>query len=77
MAWYPYPTRDDPEYYKQDERDEAVRKIKSKALLKQPLLISTELFDKVFNVTFFRSQKKYTIAYGTHHIVAGDEIYLL
>ncbi len=71
MAWYPYPEQDDPDFFK--ERDEADDIIKSKALLKQPLLISTELFDEVFNVTFFPSQKKYTIAYGTHHILAEVE----
>jgi hypothetical protein len=73
MAWYPYPTRDDPEFYEQQERDGAADIIKSNTLLKQPLLISTELFDEVFNVTFFPSQKKYTIAYGTRHIVAEVE----
>ncbi len=42
-------------------------------MLKQPLLISSELYDEVFNVTFFPAQKKYTIVYGTHHIVAEVE----
>jgi hypothetical protein len=73
MAWYPYPTRDDPDFYKQQDHDDADDIIKSNMLLKQPLLISTELFDEVFNVTFFPSQKKYTIAYGTRHIVAEVE----
>jgi hypothetical protein len=70
MAWYPYPTRDDPDFYKEQDHDDADDIIKSEMLLKQPLLISTELFDEVFNVTFFPSQKKYAIAYGTRHIVA-------
>jgi hypothetical protein len=66
LAGSPYPTPDDSEFYRQQEHDEADDIIKSKALLKQLLLISAELFDEVFNVTFFPSQKKYTIAYGTH-----------
>lgn len=68
MAWYPYSTQYGPVFSRKcDETDD---KNKSETLLKQPLLISTELYDEVFNVTFFPSQKKYTIAYGTHHIVA-------
>ena len=70
MAWYPYPTRDDPDFYKQEESDDATDAIKSKALLKQPLLILTKLFDEAFNITFIPSQKKYTIGYGIRHIVA-------
>ncbi len=69
LAWYPYPTLDDPDLYK-EHRDEADDISKSKVLLKQPLLISTELYEEVFNVTFFPPQKKYTIAYGTRHIIA-------
>jgi hypothetical protein len=57
MAWYPYPTQNDPDFYMEQERDEANDIIKSKALLNQPLLISTKLFDEVLNVTFFPSQK--------------------
>jgi hypothetical protein len=72
-SFYPYTAQDDPDFYKDQERNEVDDIIKSKALLKQPLLISTELFDEVFNVTFFSSQKKYTIAYGTHPILAEVE----
>lgn len=70
MAWYPKPTPDDPKCYQQDESDDAVDAIKSKALLKQPLLMSSKLFDEVFNITFIPSQKKYTFGYGARHIVA-------
>jgi hypothetical protein len=70
MAWHPYPTRDDPSYYDPQQRDIAADIIKSNALLKQPLLISTELFDEVFNITFFPTKKKYTIAYSSRHILA-------
>jgi hypothetical protein len=70
MAWYPYPTRDDPSFYYYEERNTTADIIKSKALLKKPLLISTELFENVFNVTFFSKEKKYTIAYNTHRILA-------
>ncbi|UJR06905.1 hypothetical protein I4U23_011195 [Adineta vaga] len=69
MAWYPYPTKTDPEFYIEEERNETNDKIKSTALLQQPLLISSELFDDVLNVTFFPLQRKYTIAYGTGDIV--------
>ena len=71
MAWHPHSKQDDPGSLK--KCDEADVKNKSEALLKQPLLISTELYDEVFNVTFLPSQKRYTIAYGTHHIVAEVE----
>ena len=70
MTWYPYLTRNDPDYFKQEESDDATDAIKSEALLKQPLLILTKLFDEVFNITFIPSQKKYTISYGASHIVA-------
>ena len=70
MAWYPYPTRDDLNFYDQQERNKTADIFKSRQLLKQLLLISTELFDNVFNVTFFPAEKKYTIAYSKHYILA-------
>lgn len=73
MAWYPYPTIYDIDYYKHQESNETAVIIQSKALLKQPLLISTKLFDEVLNVTFFPPEKKYKIIYGAHHIIAEVE----
>ena len=72
MIWYPYPKPGDPDFYKEEGSDDASDGIKSKALLKQPLLSSTKLFDKIFNITIIPSQKKYTntIGYGTRHIIA-------
>ena len=73
MALYPYPKRGDPEFYNEGDRDEADDLVKSLMLLEKPLLISTELFDELLNVTFYPSQRKYTIAYGTRRIVAEIE----
>lgn len=70
MAWYPYSTRDDPNFYDQQERNKTIDILESRLLLKQPLLISTELFDNVFNVTFSPREKKYTITYNAHYILA-------
>ena len=73
MAWHPHATQDGRGFFK--KCDEADDKNKSEALLKQPLLISTKLYEEVFNVTFLPLQKKYTIAYGAHHTAAEVENY--
>jgi hypothetical protein len=70
MAWYPFPSPDNPHSYDREQCDKPVHIIEFKALLKKPLLISTELFDEVFNITFVPTKKKYTIAYSTRHILA-------
>ena len=70
MAWYPYPTRDDPKFYDHEERNKTGDILKSKVLLKQPLVISTKLFDNMFDVTFFSTEKKYKVAYNKHHVRA-------
>ena len=73
MAWYPYPKLGDPEFSNEEDRNETDDKMKSKTLLEKPLLISSDLFDELFNVTFYPSQKKYTIVYGADQIVAEVE----
>ncbi|CAF0816720.1 unnamed protein product [Adineta ricciae] len=71
MASYPYPITDDPQFYSEQERNKTNDGMKSISLLQQPLLISSELFDDVLNVTFFPLQRTYTIAYGTDVVVTN------
>ena len=70
IPWYLYSTRDDPNFYDRQQHHKTADIIKPQTLLKQSLLISTDLYDNVFNVTFYPREKKYTVACGTGHILA-------
>ncbi|UJR24069.1 hypothetical protein I4U23_027037 [Adineta vaga] len=70
ISWYLYSTRDDPNFYDQQKHNETGDRIKRQRLLKQSLLISTDLYDNIFNVTFYPREKKYTIAHSRGQILA-------
>ena len=73
MEWYPHPTQEDIIADEMCPRNETADITTSNLLLRQPLIIPTELSDDALNVTFFATQKKYTIAYGTNPVVAEVE----